>query len=85
MGLAKMLRFPPAQKKIRTRLAAFRKSGPVPYATLTRVETEVLDLVLQGRSVKAIAAQLGVNQGTVRTHLTKIFRKMHGLCAPYSA
>jgi DNA-binding NarL/FixJ family response regulator len=83
--LAEMLRFRPAQEQIRTRLAAFRKSGPVPFATLTDPETAVHDLILEGRSNKAMSAKLGVSENVIDAQLTSMYRKMQGLCALYVA
>jgi DNA-binding NarL/FixJ family response regulator len=82
--LAEMLQFPPAQKQIRTRLAVFSKIGPVPFSTLTRVETNVLNQVMEGRSNKSISAKLGVDQKTINVRLKSLHRKLGGLCAPYS-
>jgi DNA-binding NarL/FixJ family response regulator len=80
-----MLRFRPAQEQIRARLAAFRKSGPVPFATLTDLETAVRDLILEGRSNKAMSAKLGVSENVIEAQLISMYRKMQGLCAPYVA
>lgn len=43
---------------------------------LTPRETEVLNLLAQGRTNKAIAKQLGVSPETVKDHLTGIYRKL---------
>ncbi len=43
---------------------------------LTNREREILDLVLEGRSSKVIAIDLGVSQRTVETHRTNIMRKL---------
>ena len=43
---------------------------------LSQRETEVLFWVMQGKDNKAIAAQLGVGQSTVRKHLESIYRKL---------
>jgi two-component system, NarL family, nitrate/nitrite response regulator NarL len=45
-------------------------------ATLTAREREVVGLVAQGRSNKAIAEQLAISGNTVRHHLTSIFAKL---------
>lgn len=45
-------------------------------ATLTAREREVMDLVVAGRSNKAIAAQLEVSTKTVEAHRTRIMEKM---------
>ena len=42
---------------------------------LTRRQTDVLRLVVQGLSNKEIADALGCAEGTVELHLTMIFRK----------
>lgn len=44
---------------------------------LTSRELEVLRLLAAGRSNKEIAAQLGVGEGTVRTHCNSIFPKLN--------
>ena len=83
--LAEMLRFPPAALQIWARLAVFQKSGPVPFATLTRLETEVRRLVLEGWTDRRISSNLGINRHMVRAQLRSIYRKMNGLCAPYAS
>lgn len=44
---------------------------------LTPREAEVLALVTQGDSNKKIARKLGIAEGTVKTHLTTVFRKLN--------
>ncbi|TDA65820.1 MAG: response regulator transcription factor [Clostridia bacterium] len=46
------------------------------HIPLTPREIEVLRLVAQGKSNKAIAETLFVSEKTVKTHLTNIFRKL---------
>jgi DNA-binding NarL/FixJ family response regulator len=46
------------------------------FAELTEREREVLDLMAQGRSNKAIAAELFVTEGAVEKHISKIFDKL---------
>ncbi|GAA1699573.1 response regulator transcription factor [Microbacterium sediminicola] len=53
-----------------------RMRAPAPTVALTPRETEVLRLVSQGRSNKLIAADLGIGESTVKTHLLKIFEKL---------
>ncbi|MFT4049487.1 MAG: response regulator transcription factor [Solirubrobacterales bacterium] len=47
-----------------------------PFSELTEREREVLDLMAQGRSNKAIAAELFVTDGAVEKHISKIFDKL---------
>ena len=42
---------------------------------LTRRQTQVLGLVIEGLSNKEIAAALGCVEGTIELHLTAMFRK----------
>jgi DNA-binding NarL/FixJ family response regulator len=44
---------------------------------LTKRETEIAGLVSQGLGNKAVAGQLGVVEGTVKSHLHSIYRKLH--------
>jgi DNA-binding NarL/FixJ family response regulator len=55
-------------------LADPRRDGPL--STLTPRETEVLELVAEGRSNKAIAERLEVSQRAVVKHVTAIFEKL---------
>ncbi|MGW1399753.1 helix-turn-helix transcriptional regulator [Streptomyces sp. NPDC002405] len=56
---------PPANRSDETRLAA-----------LNRREREVLHLVAQGRRNKAIAAELGITESTVKFHVAGLLRKL---------
>lgn len=47
-----------------------------PFSELTDREREVLDLMAQGRSNKAIAGELFVTEGAVEKHISKIFDKL---------
>ncbi|KXP00979.1 response regulator [Tsukamurella pseudospumae] len=49
----------------------------VPGAALTRREGEVLALVADGLSNHAIAAELHLTEGTVKSHLARIYAKLH--------
>lgn len=46
-------------------------------AGLTPREREILDLLAQGLIYKEIAASLGISAETVRTHLHRIYEKLH--------
>jgi DNA-binding NarL/FixJ family response regulator len=46
------------------------------YSDLTPREREVLRLIASGRSNKEIAAQLGISERTVKTHISNIFSKL---------
>lgn len=52
------------------------KSSDDSFAELTDREREVLDLMAQGRSNKAIAAEMFVTEGAVEKHISKIFDKL---------
>lgn len=47
-----------------------------PIADLTEREREVLELMAQGRSNKAIAAEMFVTEGAIEKHISKIFDKL---------
>ncbi|MEU5688368.1 response regulator [Streptomyces venezuelae] len=47
-----------------------------PATTLTRRETEVLALVADGLSNQAIGARLHLTEGTVKSHLARIYAKL---------
>lgn len=49
---------------------------PAAFATLTRRERDVLDLVADGQSNKQIARVLDLQEVTVKAHLRQVFRKL---------
>ena len=55
-------------------LATRRDDGPL--ASLSAREREVLELVAEGRSNKAIAERLVITQGAVQKHVSAIFNKL---------
>ena len=54
-----------------------RRRREDPLGELTEREREVLSLVAEGLSNKAIAARLFVTERTVEAHVKQVFRKLH--------
>lgn len=52
------------------------ETAPAAGKLLTARQLEVLRLLLQGRSNKAIAGELQVSEGTIKIHVTCIFRAL---------
>lgn len=44
--------------------------------SLTKRETEILDLIADGMSNKEIADKLFISEGTIKNHITSLFRKL---------
>lgn len=57
-------------------IASMQKTVENPYQ-LTPREKEILTLLSQGNSYKIIAAQSDISLDTVRTHIKKIYEKLH--------
>lgn len=57
-------------------LTARTKQRPTDTVELTRRETEVLLLVVQGLANKQIARRLGISERTVKAHLTSTFQRI---------
>ena len=56
------------------------EDGPIiagPFDELTPRETEILGLLAEGQSNKAIARNLGISDGTVKLHVKAILRKLN--------
>lgn len=60
-------------------IAAFHESPRVtePDAQLSPRENQILGLLNQGLLYKEIAGRLGISMGTVRTHIARIYEKLH--------
>jgi DNA-binding NarL/FixJ family response regulator len=58
------------------RSVAQRMADSLSRATLTSREIEVLELVVSGESNKAIARQLNIEVGTVKSHVSAIMAKL---------
>jgi DNA-binding NarL/FixJ family response regulator len=68
-------------ESIATRLQAFFAAGhgrpaAAPFPELTDREDEVLELIARGLANRAIAAELGITDKTVRNHVANIFNKL---------
>lgn len=57
-------------------LPAIEGAQGLPHEALTERELEVLQLLAEGLSNKALALQLGVSESTVKFHVNAIFRKL---------
>lgn len=47
------------------------------FDTLTHREQELLRLLIEGKNYKVIAEQLSISPQTVRTHISRIYEKLH--------
>jgi DNA-binding NarL/FixJ family response regulator len=56
--------------------ASAAPSAAAEIGTLTTRQLEVLRLLVQGKSNKVIARELGVTEGTVKVHLLAVFRTL---------
>jgi DNA-binding NarL/FixJ family response regulator len=64
-------------ERTREMVEAVTAPGPVPSEVhLTNRETEVLELLAEGRSARQIAAELDVSERTVNTHVANLYRKL---------
>ncbi|MGV3532971.1 MAG: response regulator transcription factor, partial [Chthoniobacteraceae bacterium] len=54
-----------------------RQPGGPGLDALSEREREVLELLGQGSMYKEIASQLGISIDTVRSHVRKIYEKLH--------
>jgi len=64
-------------RRVIMRLASTLKKSHRPLGEpLTERETQILRMVVQGTSNKAIATRLGLGEGTIKSHLRNIYRKL---------
>ncbi|WP_128543502.1 response regulator [Larkinella soli] len=54
-----------------------RRPGTGDLAQLTERETEILSLLSRGKSYKMVASETGISIETVRTHIKRIYEKLH--------
>lgn len=64
-------------KAVQGKPANDTKKDSSPFAALTPRETEILALLAEGQSNKAIARNLGISDGTVKLHVKAILRKLN--------
>lgn len=64
-------------RKVIMRLGAtLKRPRPHPSEPLTDRETQILRLVVEGKGNKAIATRLELSEGTIKSHLRNIYRKL---------
>ena len=64
-------------RRVIVRLGSTLKRSRRPLAEpLTEREAQILRMVVEGMSNKAIASRLGLGEGTVKSHLRNIYRKL---------
>ena len=64
-------------RKVIMRLGAtLRRPRRPPAEPLTERESEILHMVVEGKGNKTIATKLNVSEGTVKSHLRNIYRKL---------
>ena len=70
---------PSIAKKILYSFRDRQKTTTFQY-NLTNKESEILELLVKGFSVKLIAAELNISYNTARTHLKNVYNKLHVNC-----
>jgi two-component system, NarL family, response regulator DegU len=55
---------------------ALKKPRRPPGEPLTEREAEIIRMVVEGKGNKAIAGRLGLSEGTIKSHLRNIYRKL---------
>ena len=61
-------------------LKTFQQKQYINQYNLSPRETEVLQLLIKGYSIKLIASELNIAFDTVRSHLKNIYQKLHVYC-----
>ena len=56
--------------------SALRQPHRKPAEPLTEKENQILEMVCQGKGNRLIAMRLGVSEGTVKSHLRNLYRKL---------
>lgn len=65
-------------RKVIMRLAAsLRRPRHRLAEPLTDRESEILDMLVEGKANKVIAGRLNLSEGTIKAHLRNIYRKLH--------
>ena len=64
------------RKVIQRLRATLKRPRRSPAEPLTDRESEILRLVVEGKGNKAIANRLGLSEGTIKSHLRNIYRKL---------
>lgn len=64
-------------KAVQGKITEKEEKDDSPFSALTPRETEILGLLAEGQSNKAIARNLGISDGTVKLHVKAILRKLN--------
>ena len=65
-------------RRVIMRLGATLKKPRRPLAEpLTERETEIVRMLVEGKGNKAIANRLNLSEGTIKSHLRNVYRKLH--------
>lgn len=64
-------------RAVQGKTAVKEEKDDSPFSALTPRETEILGLLAEGLSNKAIARNLGISDGTVKLHVKAILRKLN--------
>jgi len=67
-----------ARKVIQAFQPVFKTSSP--KETPTPREQQILELLARGCAYKQIAAELNLSMGTIQTHVSRIYKKLHVNC-----